>query len=452
MTASQPSGENPIFEALVERLNLRTATVGVIGLGYVGLPLAVAVGRAGFSVIGFDIDRTKPEQIEAGKSYIQAVSDDVLAQLLRDRRLTASSDFSLLSACDVVIICVPTPLTRHREPDLSFVRSTGEAIAQSLRRGQLIVLGSTTYPGTTREVLAPILAAAGLACGRDFFLGFSPEREDPGNASFGTVSIPKVVAGDGPHALALMQTFFGAVVQTVVPVSTLEVAEAVKITENVFRAVNIALANELKVVFTAMGIDVWEVIDAAKSKPFGFMPFYPGPGLGGHCIPIDPFYLTWKSREYDVTTRFIELAGEINISMPKLVVDVLAKALDRRLGVTLGSAKILLLGLAYKKNVADVRESPSLKLLELMKHQGATVAFHDPLVEAVPMTRNHVALAGRRSVVLTAETIAGFDAVLISTDHDDVDYALVLANAKLIVDTRNVMARKGLVGDNVLKA
>ena len=452
MTASPASGGNPVFEALHERLTRRTATAGVIGLGYVGLPLAAAIGCAGFPVVGFDIDPTKPEQIEAGKSYIQAVTDDMLVQLVRDKRLTATSDFSRLSACDVIIICVPTPLTRHREPDLSFVRSTGEAIARFLRPGQLIVLGSTTYPGTTREVLLPILAAGGSVSGRDFFLGFSPEREDPGNAKFGTVSIPKVVAGDGPQALALMQTFFEVVVQTIVPVSTLEVAEAVKITENVFRAVNIALANELKTVFTAMGIDVWEVIDAAKSKPFGFMPFYPGPGLGGHCIPIDPFYLTWKSREYDVTTRFIELAGEINVSMPKLVVDALARALDRRLGVTLGSAKILLLGLAYKKNVADVRESPSLKLLELMNAQGAAVAFHDPLVEAVPMTRNHVALAGRRSVTLSAETIAGFDAVLISTDHDDVDYGLVLANARLIVDTRNVMARKGLVGDNIVKA
>ena len=452
MTASQPSGENPIFEALVERLNLRTATVGVIGLGYVGLPLAVAVGRAGFSVIGFDIDRTKPEQIEAGKSYIQAVSDDVLAQLLRDRRLTASSDFSLLSACDVVIICVPTPLTRHREPDLSFVRSTGEAIAQSLRRGQLIVLGSTTYPGTTREVLAPILAAAGLACGRDFFLGFSPEREDPGNASFGTVSIPKVVAGDGPHALALMQTFFGAVVQTVVPVSTLEVAEAVKITENVFRAVNIALANELKVVFTAMGIDVWEVIDAAKTKPFGYMPFYPGPGLGGHCIPIDPFYLTWKAREFEVTTRFIELAGQINTAMPRHVVDRLAEALDRRFRRGLNGARILLIGVAYKKNVEDTRESASLKLIEILEERGAQTDFHDPFVEAIPRTREHAALAGRRSVPLAAETLAAYDAVLIATDHDAIDYRMLARQAALVVDTRNACAKAGAEMAKVVKA
>jgi UDP-N-acetyl-D-glucosamine dehydrogenase len=452
MTALPPTGEPSAFEALRQRLTRRAATVGVIGLGYVGLPLAVAVGRAGFRVIGFDTDPAKPPQIMAGKSYIPSAPDEVLARLVRDGRLTATSDFARLADCDVVIICVPTPLTRHREPDLSFVRSTGQEIAKRLRRGQLIVLESTTYPGTTREVLKPILAAAGLACGHDVFIGFSPEREDPGNAQFETATIPKVVAGDGPEALALMQALYGAVVETVVPVSTLEVAEAVKITENVFRAVNIALANELKTIFTAMGVDVWEVIDAAKTKPFGFMPFYPGPGLGGHCIPIDPFYLTWKSREYDVSTRFIELAGEINVAMPRLVVDALAGALDRRLGVTLGQARILVLGLAYKKNVGDIRESPSLRLLELLQARGATADYHDPHVETVPMTRNHGALAGRRSAPLTAEAVADYDAVLISTDHDAVDYGLVLANARLIVDTRNVMARNGLVGGHVVKA
>ena len=443
-----PSG----FEALHQRLVQRTATVGVIGLGYVGLPLAAAIGRAGFSTIGFDTDEAKPVRINAGDSYIPAVPNAALSPLVQQRRLVATSDFAELEACDAIVICVPTPLTRHREPDLSFVRATAEAVARRLRPGQLIVLESTTYPGTTREVLKPILEATGLTCGEDFFIGFSPEREDPGNPDFETASIPKVVAGDGPDALILMQALYGAVVDTVVPVSSLEVAEAVKITENVFRAVNIALANELKTIFTAMGIDVWEVIDAAKTKPFGFMPFYPGPGLGGHCIPIDPFYLAWKSREYDITTRFIELAGEINVSMPKLVVDALAGALDRRLGVALGSARVLVLGLAYKKNVADIRESPSLKLLELLEARGAVAAYHDPFVEAVPTTRNYGALAGLGSTPLTAESLSTFDAVLISTDHDDVDYALIHANARLIVDTRNVMARRGLGGDHIVKA
>jgi len=452
MTAFRRTGERRSYDALSLRLSRRTATVGVVGLGYVGLPLAAAIGRAGFRVIGFDTDQTKPERIRAGASYIPAVTDNALASLLKDGRFDATSSFVQLSVCDVVIICVPTPLTRHREPDLSFVRSTGEMVARYLRHGQLIVLESTTYPGTTRDVLKPILDATGLICGSDFFIGFSPEREDPGNISFETATIPKVVAGDGPEGLALMRALYGAVVDTVVPVSSLEVAEAVKITENVFRAVNIALVNELKMIFTAMDIDVWEVIDAAKTKPFGFMPFYPGPGLGGHCIPIDPFYLTWKSREYDVTTRFIELAGEINVSMPRLVIDALARALDKRLGVTLGSARILVLGLAYKKNVSDIRESPSLKLLELLLARGATAGYHDPLVEQIPLTRNHAGLAGRRSATLSAETIASFDAVLISTDHDAVDYGLVLANARLIVDTRNVMARKGLTGDNIVKA
>ena len=452
MTAFRRTGERRSYDALSLRLSRRTATVGVVGLGYVGLPLAAAIGRAGFRVIGFDTDQTKPERIRAGASYIPAVTDNALASLLKDGRFDATSSFVQLSVCDVVIICVPTPLTRHREPDLSFVRSTGEMVARYLRHGQLIVLESTTYPGTTRDVFKPILDATGLICGSDFFIGFSPEREDPGNISFETATIPKVVAGDGPEGLALMRALYGAVVDTVVPVSSLEVAEAVKITENVFRAVNIALVNELKMIFTAMDIDVWEVIDAAKTKPFGFMPFYPGPGLGGHCIPIDPFYLTWKSREYDVTTRFIELAGEINVSMPRLVIDALARALDKRLGVTLGSARILVLGLAYKKNVSDIRESPSLKLLELLLARGATAGYHDPLVEQIPLTRNHAGLAGRRSATLSAETIASFDAVLISTDHDAVDYGLVLANARLIVDTRNVMARKGLTGDNIVKA
>ena len=440
------------FEALSQRLAQRSATVGVIGLGYVGLPLAAAIGRAGFLTVGFDVDPAKPAQIAAGKSYIPAVSDEALAKLVAEGRLTATNDFARLADCDAIIICVPTPLTRGLEPDLSYVESTAHAIAARLRPGQLIVLESTTYPGTTREVLKPVLEATGLVGGKDFFLGFSPEREDPGNAHFETVTIPKIVGGDGPQALSLMQTLYGATVKTVVPVSTLEVAEAAKITENVFRAVNIALVNELKTIFAAMDIDVWEVIEAAKTKPFGFMPFYPGPGLGGHCIPIDPFYLAWKSKEFGVTTRFIELAGEVNIAMPGLVVEGLAKALDERFGKPLAGAKVLVLGLAYKKNVSDIRESPALTLLEILKAKGADAAYHDPFVEEVPMTREHAEFAGLRSAPLTADAVASYDAVLVATDHDNIDYAMVAASAKLVIDTRNVMARGGLGNARVVKA
>ena len=365
----------PVFATLLDRLSARTAGIGVIGLGYVGLPLATACARAGFNVVGFDIDAAKTEALGKGTSYIDAVSSDDLAAHVTARRFQATADFTRLKACDAVIICVPTPLSRHREPDLSYVCRTGEDIAARLRPGQLIVLESTTYPGTTLEVLKPILEAGGLRSGTDFWLGFSPEREDPGNESFNTTSIPKVVAGDGDEASTLMETLYGAVVDRVVPVSSPSVAEAVKITENVFRAVNIALVNELKVIYDAMGIDVWEVIDAASTKPFGFMPFYPGPGLGGHCIPIDPFYLTWKSREYGLPTRFIELAGEINVAMPQYVVGRLRDALDEQQSVALSAARILILGLAYKKNVSDTRESPSLALIELLEMRGSEGRF-----------------------------------------------------------------------------
>ena len=441
-----------VADTLATRLRARSATVGIVGLGYVGVPLAAAAARAGFRAIGFDIDPQKPEQLNRGTSYIDAVPSDELARLVAERRFHATDDFTQLAACDVVAICVPTPLTRQREPDLSYVEATVRTVALTLRPGQLVVLESTTYPGTTREVVKPLLEAGGLRSGRDFFLGFSPEREDPGNAEFATRSIPKVVAGEGPEAARAMEAFYGAVVDRVVPVSTLDTAEAVKITENVFRAVNIALVNELKMVFEAMGVDVWEVIDAAQTKPFGFMPFYPGPGLGGHCIPIDPFYLTWKSREFDMPTRFIELAGEINLSMPRYVIGRLEQALDAKAGKSLGQARVLVVGLAYKKNVADVRESPTFKLLELLEKRGAAVSFHDPHVQEIPPTREHARFAGRRSTPLTGETLAGVDAVLISTDHDAVDYALIAAAGPVVVDTRNAFGRRGLVGPNIVKA
>ncbi|WP_245500812.1 nucleotide sugar dehydrogenase [Rhizobium sp. BK251] len=443
---------SPHFETLLGRIETRSARAGIIGLGYVGLPLAITVARAGFPVTGFDIDPAKIVSLDAGRSYIDAVSDDALAAERDAGRFGATTDFAELAACDIVVICVPTPLTKHRDPDLSFVEATSRAIAARLRPGQLIVLESTTYPGTTDDIVKTILEKTGLKSGAEFFLGFSPEREDPGNRDYHTATIPKVVAGDGADALALMQAFYGAAVKTVVPVSSNATAEAVKLTENIFRSVNIALVNELKTVYAAMGIDVWEVIDAAKTKPFGYMPFYPGPGLGGHCIPIDPFYLTWKSREYELPTRFIELAGEINSAMPRYVVGKLAEALDIRSGKALSRSRVLVVGLAYKKNVGDIRESPSLRLIEVIEERAGRADYHDPFVPEIPSTREYQALKGRKSVTLTEETVKACDAVLIATDHDDVDYAAIARWSPLIIDTRNVFARWGLSADHIIKA
>ncbi len=437
---------------LLDLIATRHARVGVIGLGYVGLPLALTAAQAGFHVTGFDIDPAKITAITARQSYIEAAPDAVLAAEVDAGRFTATTDFTTLGACDVIVICVPTPLTRHREPDLTYITRTCDDIGRTLRAGQLIALESTTYPGTTDGPVRTILERTGLRSGQDFFLGFSPEREDPGNRAFNTATIPKVVAGDGPAAGALMQAFYGAVVKSVVPVSTTATAEAVKLTENIFRAVNIALVNELKVIYEAMGVDIWEVIEAAKTKPFGYMPFYPGPGLGGHCIPIDPFYLTWKSREYDLTTRFIELAGEINSGMPRHVVTRLAEALDRRRGRALSRSKVLVIGLAYKRNVPDIRESPSLKLIELIEERGGTAAYHDPHVPKIPKTRAYGALMGRASVPLTEHNVRGFDAVLVSTDHDGIDWAALARWSPLIIDTRNVFARSGITADHIVKA
>lgn len=431
-------------DELLARIELREARIGVIGLGYVGLPLAMGAARAGFSVTGFDIDARKPSQLLAGRSYIEAVPSEELARNVAKGRFTATSAMDGLGEMDVIVICVPTPLSRHREPDLSFVVSTVEEIARTLRPGQLVSLESTTFPGTTDEIVRPILERSGLVSGLDFFLAYSPEREDPGSLSHQTTDIPKVVAGDGDAAGRLAEAFYSAVVARIVPVSSTRAAEAVKITENVFRAVNIALVNELKTVYDAMGVDVWEVVDAAATKPFGYMPFYPGPGLGGHCIPIDPFYLTWKVREYGIATRFIELAGEVNLSMPSYVVARLERALDATQRRSLGASRILLIGLAYKKNVSDVRESPAFALIERLEARGAVVEYHDPHVPEVPPTRHHGALRGMSSVPLTPETVAAADAVLIVTDHDAVDYALIGAHARLVVDTRNAIRRHGI--------
>ncbi|MCL4132522.1 UNVERIFIED_CONTAM: hypothetical protein GTU68_052986 [Idotea baltica] len=437
--------------SLKQAINNFEARVGVIGLGYVGLPLAVTTALRGYPVTGFDIDQSKMDQLNAGKSYIGAVSDDELAQVIGDNRFDWTTDFAGLSGCSVIIICVPTPLTRQREPDLTFVKNTAREISAHISPGTLVVLESTTYPGTTDEVLAPILESSGLVLGKDIFVGFSPEREDPGNKSYNTKSIPKIVAGSGETAGELVETFYSNVVDQVVRVSTTQTAEAVKITENIFRAVNIALVNELKLVYDEMGIDVWEVIDGAATKPFGFMPFYPGPGLGGHCIPIDPFYLTWKAREYDVPTRFIELAGEINTNMPHHVIDRLRAIVDRACGKGLSASHILLVGVAYKKNVADMRESPSMKLMQLLDEAGARVSYIDPHVPEIPPMRDYSQYTARQAIDTADLERHRFDAVLVATDHDAVDYAALLDLECPVVDTRNVFARLGLPMTNVVK-
>ncbi len=437
---------------MMERIEKRRFGVAVLGLGYVGIPLALTACRAGFPVFGFDIDQTRVDQLNRGESSIKHIPTQAIQDAVRTGQFVITTDFSRLDEPDAIIIAVPTPLTRNREPDLSYVEKTAHAIAARLRAGQLIVLESTTWPGTTEEVVKPILERTGLKSGREFFLAFSPEREDPGNVDFNTSTIPKIVGGDGPEALRLAEVLYGALVVSTVPVSSTRTAEAVKLTENIFRSVNIALANELKIIYQKMGIDVWEVVDAAKTKPFGYMPFYPGPGLGGHCIPIDPFYLTWKAREFDVTTKFIELAGQINTAMPYYVVDRLAEALDRSAGRGLRGSRVLVVGLAYKKNIDDLRESPSLVLIELLEGRLAEVDYFDPFIAEIPSTREHKTLAGRRSVHLSADALAGYDAVLIATDHDAVDYPAIVRSAKLVVDTRNACWRAGVVAEHIVKA
>jgi UDP-N-acetyl-D-glucosamine dehydrogenase len=441
-----------IVDDLISCVSVRNYTIGIIGLGYVGIPLALTACKAGFPVIGFDIDAPRVAQINRGESFIKHIPTTAINDAVKDGRFIATTDFDRLKDVDAIIIAVPTPLSKQREPDLSYVESTAEAIAPRLRKGHLVVLESTTWPGTTDEVMRPRLEKTGLKSGVDFFLAFSPEREDPGNESFSTSTIPKVVGGDGEAALKLAIAVYDALVVRTVPVSSAATAEAVKLTENIFRAVNIALVNELKVIYGKMGIDVWEVIDAAKTKPFGFMPFYPGPGLGGHCIPIDPFYLTWKAREFDVTTRFIELAGQINTGMPHYVVDRVAEALDRSAGKGLSRAKVLVMGIAYKKNIDDMRESPSLRLIEILEQRGATTDYHDPHVSVIPRTREHATLTGRKSVTLCDPSVAAYDVVLIATDHDAVDYKALVKAAKLVVDTRNACAKAGTTGGNVVKA
>jgi UDP-N-acetyl-D-glucosamine dehydrogenase len=431
------------------KIENKTAQVGVIGLGYVGLPLAVVTARAGFPVIGFDIDDAKVRQLCASRSYILGVKDSELAEV--QNRSSWSSDMARLAECDVIVICVPTPLAEDREPDLTFVENTAESIARHMTRDTLVVLESTTWPGTTEMVVVPILEKSGLAAEKDFFVGYSPEREDPGNTRYATQQIPKIVAGVSQESGDLTEAFFAAVFDSVTRVSSTATAEAVKITENVFRAVNIALVNELKLIYDQMGIDVWEVIDGAATKPFGYMPFYPGPGLGGHCIPIDPFYLAWRARDIGLTTRFIELAGEINTGMPEHVVTRSNEILVRERARELSGAKVLLVGVAYKSNVPDMRESPAMRILELLEDAGAIVDFLDPLVPEIPEMRDYPKFKSRRAIAQDAIGDGGFDIVLIATDHDAIDYSALIDLGCPIIDTRNAIARRGLNSGRVFK-
>lgn len=419
---------------LFEKITTKQAQIGVIGLGYVGLPLVIEFCKAGFHVTGFDVDPGKVDSLRQGKSYIKHIDSSRLAS--HASRLTPTTDFSLLSAMDCIIICVPTPLNKYREPDMSYVFNTTRTIAKNLRKGQLICLESTTYPGTTDEDMREILEEGGLKAGEDFHLAFSPEREDPNNGKFSTSTIPKVVGGYTEKCLSAAKTLYDFIVVRTVPVSSTRVAEATKLLENIYRSVNIALVNELKMLFDRMGIDIWEVIEAAQTKPFGFQAFYPGPGLGGHCIPIDPFYLTWKARKYDFPTKFIELAGEINTQMPYYVVQRTMEALNER-DRSIKGAKILLLGLAYKKDVDDNRESPSFKLIELLEEKGAVVDYNDPYIPRAPKTRKHS--IKKESVPLTRESLSLYDCVLIATDHSAYDGRFIAEHARLVVDTRNLV-------------
>jgi UDP-N-acetyl-D-glucosamine dehydrogenase len=423
--------------------------IAIIGLGYVGLPLGIQFASRGEKVLGVDVDADKVAKIRAGQSYIRHIPADRIRAELDAGRLDATTDLSRVSECEAVIICVPTPLSKNREPDISFILNTGAGIGPYLRRGMLVVLESTTYPGTTDGELRQVLeTSSGMTAGEDFHLAFSPEREDPGNPRSQVADIPKVVGGLTPACCQRATELYLRAVRQVVPVSSCRAAEATKLLENIFRSVNIALVNELKLVYGAMGIDVWEIIEAAKTKPFGYMPFYPGPGLGGHCIPIDPFYLTWKAREYGQATRFIELAGEINTAMPKHVIGRVAESLNLH-RKPLNGSRVLLVGLAYKANVDDDRESPSYVLMDLLRDAGAEVAYHDPFVPRIRKNREHPHWAGLASVAWDEPTVSGFDAVLIVTAHDAVDYQQLVDWASLVIDTRN--ATHGLVGKAVIR-
>ncbi|MGE5400080.1 MAG: nucleotide sugar dehydrogenase [Ignavibacteriales bacterium] len=461
---------------LLEKINGQTAIVGIIGLGYVGLPLGLEFSLKGFNVIGFDLDAQKVGYLSQGKSYIKHISEEKIKLAVETGRFTSTNDFSRLTEPDAVIICVPTPLDEHREPDMSYVVNTAQMMAKYLREGQIVILESTTYPGTTEEILLPLFekvvrklelepdseASAGYGetaeigvelhkfkVGEDFYLAFSPEREDPNNPDFSTSTIPKVIGGVTPQCLEIANALYSKIIIKTVPVSSTRVAEAAKLLENIYRSVNIALVNELKMVFDRMNINIWEVIDAAATKPFGFHPFYPGPGLGGHCIPIDPFYLTWKAREHEVNTKFIELAGEVNTYMPYYVVEKASEALNS-IKKSLNGSKVLILGASYKKDIDDMRESPSLKLIEILREKGAEVRYNDPYIPKLPRTRKYS--FDMTSVEISAEALREFDLVILSTDHSVYDYKFIGENAALILDSRNAFARHGIINSKIVKA
>ena len=438
--------------AFLDSIKDKHVTLSIIGLGYVGLPLALNFSESGFSVLGFDTDKKKVEQLINGQSYINYIPDQKISKAVSAGLFKPVSNFGELKNTNIIIICVPTPINKNREPDLGFVRSTAEEIASILRSGQLIILESTTYPGCTETILKPILETSGLTSRIDFYLSYSPERVDPGNRDFKNEDIPKVVGGDGEDALKLATNLYGQIFNQIVPVSSMDAAEATKLAENIFRSVNIALVNELKIIFSKMGVDVWEVIEAAKTKPFGFMPFYPGPGLGGHCIPVDPFYLSWRAKELGEVSEFIELSGKINTGMPERVVSALVFGLENKLKKRVDESKILILGLAYKKNVDDTRESPSFVIIKSLEQRGAVVEYFDDYVPVIPKTRDHSDLEGRKSITWDLKSLSTYDAVLICTDHDNLPYSDIALNAKLVVDTRNVMGRLGINSKNIIKA
>ena len=451
---------------IIQKINQKTAVIGIVGLGYVGLPLALEYATNGFKTIGFDIDERKIPILNSGKSYIKHIKADKIKKTVNNKKFIATADFTRLPEADAIIICVPTPLNEHREPDITYIENSGKVIAQYLRPGQFVSLESSTYPGTTEEILLPMFENAPITqsavssrqsskgkvkpfvVGKDFFLAFSPEREDPNNPKYSTATIPKVVGGVTANCLKVALAIYNQVIVKTVPVSSPRAAEATKLLENIYRSINIALVNELKMVFERMNIDVWEVIDAAATKPFGFQAFYPGPGLGGHCIPIDPFYLTWKAREFEISTKFIELAGEINTFMPHYVIEKAAEVLNK-FKKSLNGSKVLILGASYKKDIDDMRESPSLKLIEILREKGAIVDYNDPYVAKLPKTRKYN--YDMESVELSKKNLAKYDLVLLSTDHSDYNYKFITANSKLILDTRNAFERAGVKSEKVFK-
>lgn len=443
---------------LLKKIENNSAVIGIIGLGYVGLPLALEYALKGFKTIGFDVDEKKIPILNSGKSYIKHIRKEKIQRVIKNRKFIATTDFSRLEETDAIIICVPTPLNEHREPDMTFIINSGKIIAEYLKKGQFVSLESSTYPGTTEEILLPMFENAPLTqkisskkfvVGKDFYLAFSPEREDPNNPKYSTATIPKVVGGVTPNCLKIALALYNQVIIKTVPVSSPRAAEATKLLENIYRSINIALVNELKMVFDRMNIDIWEVVNAASTKPFGFQPFFPGPGLGGHCIPIDPFYLTWKAREYEISTKFIELAGEINTFMPYYVVEKASEVLNK-FKKSINGSKILILGASYKKDVDDMRESPSLKLIEIFREKGAKVDYNDPFVPQLPKTRKYH--YDMQSVELTKNNLTKYDMILLSTDHSNYNYKFINSVSKLILDTRNAFERAGIKSDKIFKA